>query len=153
MKTTNPQTETDEQGLEYKQGRCPDQKSEEPERSLTRRTSGTDMRVINLSNFLLAQRHTDPLQRGMSFSPTSHMDEFNVFKDVTPFLCKVFLRFLHTNRSTASEGIDTSNSRDKEILEILNSLLDENEETEEPIGPQKRQLKLNSRSKKNAIAK
>lgn len=87
----------------------------------------TDMKVINFSSFPLESRHTSLLQKGMSFSPMNTMDEFIIYKDVVLFLRKVFLRFLHMCR-TDSNAITTNTTSNDEILQILNSLLEENEE-------------------------
>lgn len=106
------------------------------------------MKVINLSKFKLSKRHFDLLQRGMSFSPTSQMDEFTVFKDVTLFIRKVFLRFIHTNSSGPMIAKDTTTSQDEEVLAILSSLLEENEREEAEHDPYKRQAGLNIKSTK-----
>lgn len=83
---------------------------------MTATTQGFDMKIINLSNFPLASRHIQLLQRGMSFSPVNVMDEFNVYKDVTLFLRKVYLRYLHTRRETPGCGEAADEEKDKEAL-------------------------------------
>lgn len=105
------------------------------------------MKIINLSKFKLNKSHIDLLQRGMSFSPTNQMDEFTIFKDVTLFLRKVFLRFIHTGKPAPETDINTKN-QDDEMLAILNSLLEEDEGEETEQGPYKRQSKLNIKSTK-----
>lgn len=75
------------------------------------------------------------------------MDEFTVFKDVTLFIRKVFLRFIHTSNPVLGTDINTKN-QDEEMLAILSSLLEENERGETGHGPYKRQSKLNIKSTK-----
>lgn len=81
------------------------------------------------------------------------MDEFTVYKDVVLFLWKVFFRLLHTYRSDRSDSNDTManiTSNDEEILQILTSLLEENNDLEEDehIVPSKRPANLKIRSNK-----
>lgn len=51
--------------------------------------------IINLSNFVLQDRHKKLLQKGLSFSPTGVMNQFKVFKDITLFLRKVYEKQVH----------------------------------------------------------
>lgn len=56
-----------------------------------------DRKVVNLSDFPLNQHHISLLQKGLSFSPTSSMSEFEVFKDINLFLRKVIFRYWHSD--------------------------------------------------------
>lgn len=46
----------------------------------------TDMKVINLSDFPLEERHIKLLSKGLSFSPATPMDKFTAYKDINLFL-------------------------------------------------------------------
>lgn len=85
-----------------------------------------DLKVINLSNFKLEKRYTDLLSRGLSFSPSTGMDLFDVFKDVCLFLRRVYFKLLYSDRSsemnTQTSGVD---SNDMEAIDLLVSLLEE----------------------------
>lgn len=102
-----------------------------------------DMKVINLSSFPLALRHINLLRKGMYFLPTNTMDEFNVYKDIALFLRKVFLWYTDPSDTTI-----TTDSRDDEILQILNSLLEKNDEQVDQTVVQKRHAPLKFRSNK-----
>lgn len=103
-----------------------------------------DNKVINLSSFNLETRHTQLLQRGMSFSPVSDMEEFTVYKDIVLFLRKVFFRSLYQKGETEEPPLDAD---DQQALAILNSLLEENEgyETENPITKRKANMIIKSK--------
>lgn len=53
------------------------------------------MDIINLSDFTLEDRHIQLLHRGISLSPANRMNQFEVYKDISLFLQKVYLRLIH----------------------------------------------------------
>lgn len=90
----------------------------------------TDMRVINLSNFPLEERHIKLLGSGLSSSPETPMDEFTVYKDINLVLCKAIFQVWHAGQRDTSlnDGSLPMTPEDKEkklALESLISLLDE----------------------------
>lgn len=48
-----------------------------------------DMKVINLSNVKLKEKHIELLQKGLSFSLMSRINEFEIFKSISLLLRKV----------------------------------------------------------------
>lgn len=66
-----------------------------------------DKKVVNLSDFPLNQHHISLLQKGLSFSPTASMNEFEVFKDINLFLRKVIFRYWHSDRG----GINSNDEK------------------------------------------
>lgn len=58
-----------------------------------------DLKVINVSDFKLEKLHIDLLSRGLSFSPTSTMDHFEVYKDLCLFLRRVYYKVIHSART------------------------------------------------------
>lgn len=108
-----------------------------------------DLKVVNLSSQNLSPDHISLLAKGMSFSLTSAMDEFTVYKDITLFLRKVFLRSLYDGKDGVSTANTIIDSDDQNALDILNSLLDENlGHSEEFHTPIKRLVDLKIRSQK-----
>lgn len=90
----------------------------------------TDMQVINLLNFPLEERHIKLLSRGLSFSSSTSMDEFIVYKDIRLFLRKVIFHIWHGGHkdSTQTGGSLPETPEDKEersALENLVALLEE----------------------------
>lgn len=78
-----------------------------------------DVNVVNLTDFPLNEHHISLLKRGLSFSPKSAMQEFEVYKDINMFLRKVIFRSWHLNR----ENTDTKKSVNQEEQEALNNLI------------------------------
>lgn len=86
-----------------------------------------DLNVVNLSEFHLTEVHINLLKKGLSFSPTSSMNEFEVYKDVSLFLRKVLFRLWHAKRLNDPLTSESSLDKDeKEAIECLVALLDEN---------------------------
>lgn len=79
------------------------------------------MKVINLSDLDLTPDHINLLQKDIFFSPVANMDEF------TLFLRKVFFRSLYTKNDNAIDITEPFEAEDQRALDILNSLLDEND--------------------------
>lgn len=111
-------------------------------------TSIEDKKVVNLSSFPLELRHVQLLQRGMSFSPVSNMEEFTVYKDVVLFLRKVFFRSLYQQDDRETEINPQPDLDDQHALAILNSLLEENEGTQANSPTSIRRANLNIKSTK-----
>lgn len=109
-------------------------------------SNGVDMKIVNLSDMVLTPDHISLLQKGMTFSPVNNMDKFTVFKDITLFLRKVFLRSLYDN--SIATPVVTLEADDQRALEILNSLLEENEGPLMTAAPIRRQANLRIRSQK-----
>lgn len=84
----------------------------------------------------------------MTFSPVNIMDEFTVFKDITLFLRKVFLRSLYDRTDNTAVAATPMDVEDQKALDILNSLLEENEGPLETSIPIRRQANLRIRSQK-----
>lgn len=57
------------------------------------------------------------------------MYEFNVYKDIALFLRKVFLRSLYEKKYVSKTGEPQVDTEDQNALDILNSLLEENEDS------------------------
>lgn len=74
--------------------------------------------VINLSDFVLHERHIKLLKRGLSFSPMNTMNDFVVYKDICLFFRKVYLRQVHQDLDTLNPeaGMNTTQDREKSIL-------------------------------------
>lgn len=106
------------------------------------------MKVVNLSNIELTPDHISLLQKGMTFSPVNNMDEFTVFKDITLFLRKVFLRSLYDCTDNTAAPAIPLDVDDQKALDILNSLLEESKGPFEASTPTRRQAKLRIRSQK-----
>lgn len=94
----------------------------------SKQNASNDLKVVNLSNHPLSPDHINLLAKGMSFSSTSAMDEFTVYKDITLFLRKVFLRSLYEREGGTSTVNTILDSDDQKVLDILNLLLEENSE-------------------------
>lgn len=97
----------------------------------------TDMKVVNLSDLELTPDHISLLQRGLTFSPVSNMDEFTVYKDIVLFLRKVILKSLYTDQEIPKGILPPLNTEDQQALDILHSLLQESEGSasiEVPVG-------------------
>lgn len=107
-----------------------------------------DMKNVNLSDFTLTPDHISLIQRGMSFSPVTNMDEFTVYNDITLFLRKAFLRSLHERKDNQPTSTMTVDAEDQRALDILNSLLKENEGPLETTTSVRRQANLGIRSLK-----
>lgn len=106
------------------------------------------MKVVNLSDLKLTPDHISLLQKGMTFSPVANMDKFTVFKDVTLFLRKVFLHSLYDQKDSAAVAALPIDAEDQKALDILNSLLEENEGPSEIPTSIRRQANLRIRSQK-----
>lgn len=101
-----------------------------------------DMKIVNLFDFNPTPDHISLLQKGMSFSPVAGMDEFTVYKDITLFLGKVFLQSLHErkdNQEAATMIVDVEYQR---ALDILNSLLKENEGPPKILSSVRKDIKI-----------
>lgn len=88
-----------------------------------------DMKVINLTDFPLNNHHISLLKKGLSFSPKSVMNEFEVYKDVSLFLRKVIFKYWHNNRHN-TQTVDPNNQEEQEALHTLVSLLQENADSD-----------------------
>lgn len=108
----------------------------------------TDMKVVNLSDYELTPNHISLLQKGLSFSPVSNMDEFTVYKDIVLFLRKVFLKSLYTESDIPTDTTMSPNTDDEQALEILNSLLLESDGLTQSDAPIRRRANLQIRSQK-----
>lgn len=108
----------------------------------------SDKKVVNLSNFKLNVYNIRLLQKGMSFSPVTNMDKFTVYKDVTLFLRKVFLKSLYNGKDNLAEAILPLDVDDQLALDALNSLLQENDGPTETNTLIKRKANLRIRSQK-----
>lgn len=93
------------------------------------------MKVVNLTDFPLNQHHISLLQKGLSFSPTATMSEFEVFKDVSLFLRKVIFRYWHSDRGDQSAEMDEQSKEERDSLEALIALLEENQEFDSDAEP------------------
>lgn len=83
------------------------------------------MKVINLSGFELEDRHLDLLRKGISFSPTSRMDHFEIYKDLFLFLRKVYYKILYSEKQATDGSIQETNPTDIVAIDQLVSLLEE----------------------------
>lgn len=95
---------------------------EESEEMLSSSTSvaSMDLSVVNLSEFQLNDEHIKLLKKGLSFSPKSPMNEFEVFKDISLFLRKVLFRLWHTRSADDLQTPEVNLDRDeKEAIESL----------------------------------
>lgn len=108
--------------------------------------------IINLSEFKLEERHRKLLEKGLSYSPTGSMNEFEVYKDITLFLRKVYLRQLHQRPTQDEDENLPTKSQDDEDLDILTSLLMESKDDDQsistPSSPLKRDANLLIKSTK-----
>lgn len=50
------------------------------------------LNVVNLTNFTLNESHISLLKRGLTLSPSTGVNEFEIFKDLTLYLRKVLLK-------------------------------------------------------------
>lgn len=114
-----------------------------------------DRKVVNLSDFPFNQHHISLLQKGLSFSPTATMSVFEVYKDVSLYLRKVIFRYWHSERGNKQTvEIDKHTKEERESLEALVALLEENlesdseTETNSPISSCPRPSKLPIKSLK-----
>lgn len=95
-----------------------------------------DLSVVNLSDFELNNDHIQLLKKGLSFSPTSPMNEFEVFKDISLFLRKVLFKLWHNKDTAAFETPELNLDKDeKEAIDNLISLLDEDYGSDSEINP------------------
>ncbi|XP_077155858.1 uncharacterized protein LOC143818449 [Ranitomeya variabilis] len=85
-------------------------------------------KVINLSNHVLSDAQLKLLEKGLTFSPSSRLDKFQVVKDVHLFARKVLLQRLHYKSDVGN--LDYSDS-ELEVLKNLEELLKENEMDDE----------------------
>lgn len=90
------------------------------------------MKVVNLTDFPLNKHHLSLLSRGLSFSPKSGMNEFEVYKDISLYLRKVIFRYWHSTRHTEINP-STQNKEEREALDALVSLLQENADSDSDI--------------------
>lgn len=88
-------------------------------------TSLGDMKVINLSDFQLENRHLDLLKKGLSFLPTSRMDHFEVYKDLCLFLRKVYYKLLYSRGQVTNQPTVETNEMDTVAINQLVSPLQE----------------------------
>lgn len=103
-------------------------------------TMNEDLKVINLSNFKLEKRHIYLLSRGLSLSPSTGMDHFEVYKVPCLFLRRVYLKLLYSDKSSQNSELASGiNFNDTEALDQLVLLLEEgslstdDEETNETL--------------------
>ncbi|XP_069601832.1 uncharacterized protein [Ranitomeya imitator] len=81
-------------------------------------------KVINLSTHVLSESQLNVLEKGLTFSPSSHLDKFQVVKDIHLFARKIILQKLHhRNDLNSMDGSDL----EMETLRNLEDLLEENE--------------------------
>lgn len=107
---------------------------------------GEDWKVIDPSSFRLETRHIQLLRKGMSFSPTDNMDEFMVYKDVVLFLRKIFFKALYSQEDNSLTHTSQPEEDNEIALNILISLLEENEGEDIPSIPSKREADLKIKS-------
>ncbi|XP_073465173.1 NACHT, LRR and PYD domains-containing protein 3-like [Aquarana catesbeiana] len=103
--------------------------TEESEKTLNGISSSTstDMSIVNLSDFQMDSNHLKLLQKGLSFSPTAPMNEFEVFKDINLFLRKVLFKLWHHNNPDNKSTPDSNLDKDEnEAINNLMALLEEN---------------------------
>lgn len=87
-----------------------------------------DLSIVNLSDFQLDDNHIKLLKKGLSFSPTSPMNEFEVFKDISLFLRKVIFKLWHSRGPDNTLTLDSNLDKDeREAIDNRMSLLEENE--------------------------
>lgn len=86
------------------------------------RIKSVDNTVINLWDVDLQERHTMLLKRGLSFSPTNLMSNFEVYKDIVLFLRKVYLRQIHQRPEIEELPPEQSDPRELIVLDTLISL-------------------------------
>ncbi|XP_069591429.1 uncharacterized protein [Ranitomeya imitator] len=84
---------------------------------------GDHVKVINLSTHILTIAQEKVLQKGLNFSPSSHLDSFITIKDLHLFARKLVLKKLH-HRDTLGENLEEDGER--EALDALMALLEEN---------------------------
>lgn len=79
--------------------------------------------IVNLSNSCLEQKHIHLLSKGPSFSPTSSMDEFVIYKDIYLFVRRVLFKLiLGDTKETAVTAIAKQTA--EEDLHALQDLID-----------------------------
>lgn len=112
--------------------------------------SSVDRSIVTLSDFQLKDNHIRLLKKGLSFSPTSPMNEFEVFKDISLFLRKVLFKLWHSRGPDNTLTLESNLDKDeREAINNFMSLLDENEgsdsevETNHPLN-RKSNLKIRS---------
>ncbi|XP_077130999.1 uncharacterized protein LOC143808979 [Ranitomeya variabilis] len=94
----------------------------------TNKRTNDRSKVINLSDHILTESQKLLLEKGLTFSPSSHLDKFEVVKDLHLFARKIILQKLH-HRTDIDEIFSTE--VEKEALKNLEELLDENESEED----------------------
>lgn len=109
------------------------------------------MKVVNLSDFQLEERHHKLLRKGLSFSPTSRMDHFEVYKDLCLFLRRVVSPSSTRGKQAINDPIGETHPMDTVAIDHLVSLLEEagpSSEDDEPtdITPWRRNPNPNIRS-------
>lgn len=90
------------------------------------------MKVVNLTKFPLNVHHLSLLQIGLSFSPKSGMNEFQVYKDISLFLRKVIFKYWHSARHNKLQ-INQSDKEERAALDTLVSLLQENADSDSDV--------------------
>lgn len=86
---------------------------------------GEDVTIINLSIFKQEKRHLALLSRGLSFSPSADMDEFEIYKDLNLFLRRVYYRSLYSDRPSEPNVTREPSTGDTLALKQLESLFEE----------------------------
>ncbi|CAJ0917029.1 unnamed protein product [Ranitomeya imitator] len=93
-----------------------------------------NMKVINLSKYVLTDSQIGLLEKGLTFSPSSLLDPFTAIKDLNLFARKIILKKLHFKPTGCDQTVSTT-IEDSEVVEILESL--EAEQQEASIVPSK----------------
>ncbi|CAJ0921398.1 unnamed protein product [Ranitomeya imitator] len=84
---------------------------------------GDHVKVINLSAHMLTTAQERVLQKGLNFSPSSHLDSFITIKDLHLFARKLVLKKLHYRNDL---GGTMGDDGEQEALDALMALLEEN---------------------------
>lgn len=90
------------------------------------------MKVVNLTQFPLNAHHLSLLKKGLSFSPKSGMNEFEVYKDISLYLRKVIFKYWHSSKHDELQ-LNQSNREEGDALIALISLLQENVDSDSEV--------------------